>query len=107
MDDFVVRAMAKDCDDFFRSSAGNPPQFVGAVVRESAGEFLTIFAAEGNDVALLKVAFDPRDSDRQQASALLLDGLLGTGVKTKPATGLRREANPAFARCDGRSLCQE
>ena len=58
MDNFVVGAMAENCYYILRSSPRDPPQLLGPVIGKAPSKLLASFAAEGDDVPFLKIAFD-------------------------------------------------
>ena len=81
MNDFFVGAFAQNISDLAGPQAFDAGQVLVAVVRQAAGDFRSVRAAKGHDVALGKAAIDFDNPRRQQAAAFPLNRLLGPGVQ--------------------------
>ncbi len=81
MNHFIVRAVAEGGGDLVGFQALDALDFLGGVVRQTAGKFLALAVVERYDVAFAKCPFDADDADRQQAAALLLDRAAGSVVE--------------------------
>ena len=107
MDDLVVERRAEACAGLLGAQAADAAGVGGGVVGEPAGELLPARVADADDVALVELADDLDDADREQALRARFQRAARTVVDDVVAARPRGQADPALPRAVRRAVRQE
>src|SRR4051812_33483090 len=106
MDNLRVRDLAERLPDLLGAEPPDATCLARGIIREPAGEFVTIGIADGHDVPLLKFAANLDDADGQQAFLARLQREPGATIDHEMPLGPCRQPDPALPCPLGLSLRQ-